>query len=443
MTEITQENRQPPFPDGFSAAPSVLLVDDEANILQSLRRMLRPLGYHVRTAEGGASALALLEEAPADLIVSDMRMPGMDGAQLLAQVRARWPDTIRILLTGYADMSSTVAAVNQGGIYRYVQKPWNDEELQLVIRQGLELRGLEAERRRLQALTHAQNESLQQLNASLEEKVRERTGELQSANQELTLAHEKLKKSLFTTIQVFSNLIELRAGPLAGHARRVADIGKKLAEKMGLSAQDAQEIMVAGLLHDIGKIGFPDAVMTRPVSQMSGEDLGLVRKHASNGAAALTPLPHLKNVAAMIRCHHERFDGRGYPDGLSGMAIPVGARILAVANDYDGAQIGILFPRKLNIEEACKHILQGRGTRYDPAVVDAFLDLAGRPAAAPAIEKQIRLSALAPGMKLSRDIISREGILLLSLDHYLDEQLVRQLHEHAEREDDLTVWITE
>jgi response regulator RpfG family c-di-GMP phosphodiesterase len=264
---------------------------------------------------------------------------------------------------------------------------------------------------------------------------------LQRANQELTLAHEKLKKSLFTTIQVFSNLIELRGGAVAGHARRVADIGRKIAEKMDLGAHEAQEVMVAGLLHDIGKIGFPDAVMSLPVSKMSGEVLGLVRKHAANGALALMPLPHLRSVAAMIRGHHERFDGQGYPDALSGLEIPVGSRILAVANDYDGAQVGALFPRKLTMAEARDHIVTGRGTRYDPTVVDAFLDLSGRSKSAQLAEREIRMSTVQTGMVLARDIISREGVMLLAADYLLDDVLVRQLHDHAENDSDVYVWV--
>src|ERR1017187_6253965 len=159
---------------GASAQPVLLFVDDEENILNSLRRLFRPLNYKIFTAISGAEALALLEHEPVDLIISDMRMPLMDGAQLLEQVRAKWPDILRILLTGYADISSTIAAINKGEIYRYIAKPWEDNDIILVVRHALERKSLEQEKRRLEQLTIRQNEELKALNASLEIKVQER-----------------------------------------------------------------------------------------------------------------------------------------------------------------------------------------------------------------------------------------------------------------------------
>ena len=140
-----------------AAAPTILCVDDEPNILSSLRRLFRPHGYRVLTADGGAAGLALLESETVDLVISDMRMPHMDGAQFLAQVRQRWPGTMRLLLTGYADIQSILDAINQGEIYRYVTKPWDENDIVLVVRHALERRALEQEKLRLEALTASQN----------------------------------------------------------------------------------------------------------------------------------------------------------------------------------------------------------------------------------------------------------------------------------------------
>jgi response regulator RpfG family c-di-GMP phosphodiesterase len=199
-------------PTDTTASPTILCVDDETNILAALRRAFRPLGYQVLTAESAKEALQTLEQnSQVDLVISDMRMPEMDGARFLAEVRNRWPGITRILLTGYADMESTIAAINEGQIYRHISKPWNDDELLLTVRDALDRRALEREKRRLEQLTAQQNIELKKLNAGLEEMVSERT-------QELVLANEKLKHSFFTSIQLFSNMLELRAGHMAGHS---------------------------------------------------------------------------------------------------------------------------------------------------------------------------------------------------------------------------------
>ena len=317
---------------------SILLVDDEPSILSSLRRLLRPVGYRIQTAESGRAGLDILEQGPVDLVISDMRMPEMDGAKFLEQVRRRWPATTRILLTGYADVSSTIEAINRGEIFRYVSKPWDDNDLTLVVRDALESARLRNENTRLLALTQAQNEELKDLNTSLEDKVKQRTSEIEQVNSFLNLANDRLKQNFLISIKMFSGLMELRGGAMAGHSRRVADLARKLAVRHGLNAKEQQDIFFAALLHDVGKIGFPDSLLARPVSRMSGDDLGHYRKHAIAGESALMPLDELKDVSRIVRSHHERFDGQGFPDGLQGLSIPFGARLLSVANDYDACR---------------------------------------------------------------------------------------------------------
>jgi len=406
-------------------APTVLCVDDEANILSALRRLFRPAGYRILVAGSGAEGLALMEQeqGQVDLVISDMRMPEMDGARFLGQVRARWPETARILLTGYADIESTVAAINQGEIYRYIAKPWNDSEVLLTVRDVLDRKALEREKLRLEALTQAQNEELKQLNLSLEEKVQART-------QELALANEKLKMGFMTSIRVFANLIELREGRMAGHSRRVADLARRIAKELQLSPREIQDVFVAGLLHDIGKIGLADHLLAKTEAQMTADERGQWRKHPIKGEQALMALEDLRGAARLIRSHHERYDGQGYPDGASGMLIPLGARILAVANDYDGLRQGTLNGHKLEEQDAAQYLVQGKGKRYDPAVVEAFLSLSGNGVKeAPIAELLLAPADLKAGMVLARDFISREGVLLLAADYILDDTLIRQIRE--------------
>lgn len=413
---------------------TLLLVDDEASILSSLRRLLRPAGYTIHMAESGAAGLDILEREPVDLVVSDMRMPEMNGAQFLEQVRKRWPDTMRILLTGYADVGSTIEAINRGEIYRYISKPWDDNQLVLTIRDALESSRLRKENIRLLALTKAQNQELAQLNTGLEHKVAERTAEIQQINSFLNLANDRLKQNFLVSIKVFSGLMELRGGTMVGHSRRVADLARKLAVRLELPAKEQQDVFVAALLHDIGKIGFSDSLLGRPVSRMNGDEMGVYRQHPVAGEAALMPLAELKEVARIIRAHHERFDGQGYPDGLQGAFIPLGARILSVVNDYDGMQIGTLSDKRASQEDARAMLAQGRGKRYDPQVLDAFFAMVGAQAQEIALEKAVPAAELRAGMVLARDFVGRDGALLLAADYLLDAQLVKQIQDMERRE---------
>ena len=405
----------------------VLCVDDEANILSALRRLFRPCGYVVTVAASGEEGLAILDQTPFDLVISDMRMPGMSGAQFLEEVSTRWPDTMRLLLTGYADIDSTIDAVNKGRIFHYVSKPWDDKALLLIVRHALERKQLERDKARLEALTAQQNEELKDVNASLELKVMERTVELRKAN-------EHIKASFITSIKVFANLIELREGAIGGHSRRVAELARKLAKRAGMDAAAVQDVFLAGLLHDIGKIGLPDTLLSRAVAEMSGPELLRYRKHPQAGEHALMALSELAQAARLVRSHHERFDGKGYPDGLAGEQIPLGARIVAVANDYDGLQIGTLAARKRTAREALELLEAGRGRSYDPGVLDLFLEVIAESERNDLKEVGLSVARLMPGMILSRDLVTRQGYLLLATDFVLTAGIIRQIQEYASQE---------
>jgi response regulator RpfG family c-di-GMP phosphodiesterase len=408
---------------------TLLFVDDESSILSSLKRLFRPHGYKVLTAGGGAEGLAVLEKENIDLVVSDMRMPEMDGAHFLEQVRNRWPQVVRILLTGYADVSSTIAAINRGEIYRYVAKPWDDNEIVLTIRDALERKRLEVENSRLNDLTARQNEELKALNAGLEQKVAERTAELRQTFAFLEQAHQDLKKGFLATVNVFSGLIELRGGKLAGHSRRVADHARRIAQRIGLDDAEVQDILLAALLHDIGKLGLPDHVLDKPYNTLPADLRAEVMKHPAKGAMVLMGIGQLKGVAPLVRHHHECWDGSGYPDGLAGLALPVGARILTVANDYDALQMGTLVNRSLKPAEALAFIVENRGRRYDPTAVDAFVDLISESLKTTIAELPLRPAQLKPGMVLARDLMHRDGYLLLARDHAIDARIIGQLHD--------------
>ena len=413
------------------AAATILCVDDEPNILTALRRLFRPQGYKVLTAESGSEGLQLLANEAVNLIISDMRMPHMNGAEFLERVMEHWPHTVRILLTGYADLQSTVAAVNRGNIYRYVSKPWEDSDLKLAVRHGLERQFLERDRQRLLDLTKQQNEELKKLNADLEQKVSERTEELRETMAALEKAHAGLKSSYVAAVRIFANLLEVREKSMAGHSRRVAEQARTLAQRMALQPADIEAVLFAGLLHDIGKIGLPDKLINKPFQALTAIERDKVAKHPVVGQAALMSMEYLQGAAHLIRSHHVRFDGQGYPDRLKGEAVPMGARILSVVNDFDALQRGSLATIRYSAAQACDYLIENKGKRYDPQVVDAFLDLLGQSGSDLEQEPEVVLAsdALQEGMVLVRDLTTRDGVLLLSVGYILERKLIDKIQQ--------------
>jgi response regulator RpfG family c-di-GMP phosphodiesterase len=408
---------------------TILFVDDETNILSSLKRLFRPFGYRIFTAESGAQGLEILVRENVDLVVSDMRMPEMNGAQFLEKVREQWPETVRILLTGYAEVGATIDAINKGQIYRYVAKPWEDTDITLTVKHALQQKMLVREKQRLEALTHQQNEELKDLNAHLEEKVLARTRLLNETMQSLDTAHEKLKKSFITSVRVFSNLIEMRNPIKSGHSRRVADLARTIAQKMAMTAAEVQDTFIAGLLLDVGKIGLPDRLLDRAFNTLNFDERTEVVKFPVKGEMALMALEQLQGAAKLIRSHRECFDGTGYPEHLSGLAIPLGARILAVAEDYDTALMGTSYIKPVKPAQAQLLIQDGKGKRYDPAVIEVFLDELCKVsvAADSSSELTLRSGQVIPGMVLSRDLMTQSGDILLAKSHVLDEKIIEQI----------------
>ena len=415
-------------PSGTPAPWTVLCVDDEPNILSALKRSLRMENWRVLCASGGAEALDILAGDNIDLVISDMRMPGIDGAQLLEQVRQRWPGSIRILLTGHADMNETVAAINRGQIFRYLNKPWSDEELRATVNQGLDLLALEREKQRLEVLTRQQNAQLHDANALLERRVEERTAELNHA-------HQKLKRSYLTSIKVFSGMLELREGRLAGHGRRVADMARKLALAMGCSDDEAQPIFVAGLLHDIGLIGLPDTLLAKSAARYTPQEIAQFHPHPVIGEQSLMALEELQPVATLIRAHHERFDGQGFPDKRAGSDIPLGARILAIVDTFDDLQNGHLVETALTVQEARTVVRHGRGTQFDPEALDVFLHIT-EPERPRALRPDVVITSaqLEPDMVLAKDLVSTTGVLMLTAGQTMNALLIKRIREFELRE---------
>jgi response regulator RpfG family c-di-GMP phosphodiesterase len=408
---------------------SVLFVDDETHILSSIRRLIRPLKLKTYFAESGAEGLKLLEENKIDLVVSDMRMPEMDGAEFLTKVKQNWPNTVRILLTGYADISSTIEALNNGGIYRYISKPWDDDELKEIVLDALKLKRLEREREELAQLTIEQNLELQDLNKNLEAKVEERTLETQKAHQKLDLAFTSLSESYDSFVQVFSSVINNRAALKRAESQVVADLAKEMATALKLKDDTVQAIYYAALLHQLGKISYPDALLSKSEDQMNKEEKAQYQEYPLIGEAALTAINGLERSARIIRQHTELYNGSGYPDKASHQKTLSGARIIRAVRDYIGLQTGIISQQNFSADEAFKQIERGSDSLYDPIVVKALAHFRQKYDISNLYHNEVEIHShgMAPGMRLTQDLVNSKGLLLISKGHLLSPKIIDKI----------------
>ncbi len=350
----------------------MLFVDDEVNILKSLARLFRAEPLRVFTASSAAEALALLGSEPVQVVVSDQRMPGTTGVKLLAQVRERRPDVVRILLTGHTEIGVAIEAINHGEIFRLLTKPWNDDELRATVRQALADCAIRAEVARLNALTQAQNASLHELNHSLEGKVAERTGELQAKNRELRTAY-------LSTVRALSEAVDAKDPYTRGHSERVGVYASRIARELNCKREFIERIYLAGLLHDIGKIGVPDAIIGKP-DRLTVAEYELMKRHPEIGARILEPVAFLADIVPCVRHHHEWYDGSalGYPERLAASEIPYPSRIILVADTVEAMTSDRPYRKALPFATVLEEIERFRGTQFDPSAADAFLRLAER-----------------------------------------------------------------
>jgi response regulator RpfG family c-di-GMP phosphodiesterase len=412
--------------EAIGAGFSVLAVDDEPNIVSALRRTLRSKGFTVHTALGGAEGLKVLQSQPVDAIISDMRMPEMNGAQFLQAARATMPEAVRILLTGYADITSTIEAVNHGEIFRYLSKPWDDDVLLSTLHDGLERKRLARERDALLALTRQQNEQLQAHAEQLEQRVQERTRDLQQATDEVKAAHERISADFKGTVKMLSGLLERRPGLAGGCARRVAEHVRRAGPRVGLAGEALQDTLYAALLEDLGKVGFAQDWLETPLNALQGRDRVEFMKHPLHGEGYLMSLPSLRGAGLVLRHLYERWDGKGVPNELEGEAIPLGARVLRAASEYERLRAGVIERRSFSHEDACNWLKNGSGTRFDPAVARALIEVLAE-AAESAPERAMTVADLQPGMVLAQDLTAGSGVLLLSKEHRLDEAMIARL----------------
>ncbi len=413
--------------DKFKA--QILCVDDEPNILTALKRTFRGMGHDIHLANSGAEGLQLLEQHPINLVISDMRMPEMDGAEFLKRVQEQYPSVARILLTGFSDLNSTVKAVNEGKISGYISKPWDDNELRMKVKETLRVHFLEKERKRLLALTHKQNKKLVALNEKLEEKVLERTAELKQTADMLDEAYRDLSRSYDTLVIMLSNIALLRQGISNERFSLLPQLALRFAQKVVGNDHFAKQVYYAALLFELGKVGMPDDILKKPLALLNDQEKQLYYRYPATGEAALMSIPILSDTAAIIRHHCEYIDGSGYPDNLSGEGIPLGARLLSIVKDYFFLQWGISNGEEVTAKDARAFLESMGGKRYDDALLKSFIPLAKEFEQEHSVteEQVLNCMQLRKGMTLSRDCVNKKGLLLLTKGTELSDVVINKL----------------
>jgi response regulator RpfG family c-di-GMP phosphodiesterase len=333
----------------------ILIVDDEETIRLALRKFLRSRGYEVEIAGSGDQALQLLDKDSFALMLCDVRMPGMTGVQIVPLARERDQDLAIIMLTAVND-AATATEVLSSGATDYLMKPVELTDLQQSVDRALQKRLELIEMRRLDML--------------IREEVALRTAELEQEKESLRLMSVSIAETLI-------NAMEAKDMYLRGHSQRVAELAGRIAKEMDLDEMVCEDLKVAGRLHDVGKIGIREAILNKP-DRLTSEEFEHVKQHVQIGLDILAPLFHLRTPLNYVEHHHERWDGAGYPRGLSGEGIPLGARILCAADTFDALTSKRAYRAPMTPMAALEHLKVDIGKQFDPRVYDALVSVITR-----------------------------------------------------------------
>jgi len=356
---------------------AILVVDDEKGPRESLRMILRP-AYQVFCARDGLEALEILRTRAIDLVTLDLNMPGIQGEEMMRTIRREFPNVELIVITGYGTLENAAEAVRYG-VSDYLQKPFDVVQVSASVYRALSRRRgrsrlvdfLET----LGSVVGLDNQVTEILDhVEHDPRVNRRVAELVTEMGER--AEIQLQKServrTMDFLEVLADTVESQCGFMRGHARRTAYYAGLLGDHLSLPIRDREQIRISGFLHDIGKIGVPTDLLMRP-AMLTAKERRLIERHPEIGARLVEPLGIATEISAVIRHHHEWWDGRGYPDGLYGEQIPLVARIVAMADAYDGMSSSRPYRPALSPEEVRGEFRRGAGAQFDPTLVKEFL----------------------------------------------------------------------
>jgi response regulator RpfG family c-di-GMP phosphodiesterase len=330
----------------------ILVVDDDPRICELLTTKLIRSGFISQYCTSGEEALELLSKETFDGVISDLNMGGISGLELLEAVRRLVPHAAFLMATGVSDVAVGVTAMKQGAA-DYLLKPFQLEAVVVSLRRALEMKRMEAE--------------LEEYRLHLERMVEQRTQQLQAAMQSIELTYDE-------TLEALAAALDLRDNETAGHARRVTLYSLEIAKRLNLSSDQLKQLERGAYLHDIGKIGIPDSILLKP-GKLTPEETAIMQTHARIGYELMSRVAFLSSAAQIVLTHQECFDGKGYPQGLAGEEIPMGARVFAIADTFDAILSDRPYRRGRPYSAACAEIARVAGSQFDPAVVAAFFSI--------------------------------------------------------------------
>lgn len=336
------------------AQRDVLIVDDDRQVREVLHAIFLSAGYQCLLARDGQEGLALFRDARPPLTVTDIKMPVMDGMALLQTIREIDGDAAVIVLTGAAEVKTAIDSLKLGA-HDFIMKPVNVDELLIAAERAVERRQLLIERRQYQEL--------------LERRV-------EDATHDLDVAYRHLQETYRATLEALGSALDTRDVGTEAHSRRVHGYAMATAREHGMTEPALSDLAHGVLLHDIGKIGIPDAILLKP-GALTPEEWTIMRCHPEIGKRLIEKIPFLQGAVPIVYCHHERWDGTGYPRGLKGEEIPLGARIFAVVDAFDAMTFDRPYSKATPFYAARAEIIRCAGTHFDPAVVQSFLRVPG------------------------------------------------------------------
>jgi response regulator RpfG family c-di-GMP phosphodiesterase len=407
-------------PPASSAASDILIVDDEPVVLTALKFTLERENFHVVACSSPLKALALLEERDFAVIISDQRMPEMLGLEFLVESRRIRPPASRILVTAVLALPTIVDAINKGEIFRFVAKPWLREELIATVRNAVHRYELVTRNEALQNETQELNARLRDANAALEAKVRD----LEQQRQRLDAANRDLASSYQNSIELCRRILNAYDPILGGQTKALVEFATQMAATDKFTDEERHALRSAAWLCDLGLIGVPRDMLRafrgKP-EHLTEREKSILHNHPLYGQTLAALVDNRADVGEVVRAHHERYDGRGYPDGLAGEAIPWPARCLAVAVDF--VESG------LSKSAAIDSLLAKSGHAFDPEAVRLFLKISNL-VQLPRRVREIMMNELEPGMVLANGIYSPHGLLLIGEGQALSPGIIAKIHSH-------------